>query len=61
MKYGYICLGPNGKRMEVRADTLLHARDKAADAWKIPPQKRWKVSAHLCERPDGSAVTQHVD
>lgn len=60
-KNGYICFGPGGKRCEVRADTALHAQQKAAREMGVKPGKEWRVSVHLAERADGTQVTQHVE
>jgi hypothetical protein len=52
---GYIALY-RGKRMEVRAETSRAAQEKAAQAFKA--RKAYDVSVYLCERADGSTVTQ---
>lgn len=52
---GYIALY-RGKQMEVRAATSLAARDEAAKAFRA--RKAHEVSVYLCERADGTPVTQ---
>lgn len=49
----------NGKEIEVHADTLYQAQQKAAKVLKVPPKREYQISVHLCERADGSQVV-HV-
>ena len=45
----------NGKSVDVHADTLLQARQKAAELLKVPPKKEYMISVVLCEK-DGQTV-----
>ena len=55
---GYICFY-RGKRIEVRAATLLAARDKAAAQFKA--RKAYEVTAVLAETADGNTVVHIAD
>lgn len=52
---GYIALY-RGRRTEVRANSSYEAQQLAATHFKA--RKTYDVSVYLCERADGSAVTQ---
>lgn len=52
---GYIALY-RGRRTEVRANSSYEAQQLAAAQFKA--RKTYEVSVHLCERPDGTTVTQ---
>ena len=52
---GYIAMY-RGKRLEVYAESSYAAQTKAAAMFKA--RKSYDVSVYLCERADGSAVTQ---
>ena len=45
-----------GKSIEVYADTVLKARDKAAEVFKVKAHKAYQVSVVLCEKA-GQQVT----
>ena len=45
-----------GKSIEVYADTVLKARDKAAEVFKVKAGKAWQMSVVLCEKA-GEQVT----
>jgi hypothetical protein len=59
---GYVCFynptnhGAGAKRLEVYAATTFDAQKKAAEHWKVPAKKQYKISVNLCERADGSEV-----
>lgn len=57
-QYGYIGFY-NGKQVEIHADTLYEAKQKAISFFKPPKSKQHMVHVHLAERPDGTPVT-HV-
>ncbi len=44
---GYVCFY-KGRRLEIYADTLLQARDKAAKEFKA--RKAWEVNCLLAEK-----------
>jgi hypothetical protein len=46
----------SGKEIEVYAETLLAAKQKAVAAFKVRPKKAHMVSVVLCEK-DGETVT----
>ncbi len=52
---GYIACY-RGKQIEVRAATSYEAQTKAAAQFRA--RKSYEVTVYLCEREDGSAVTQ---
>ena len=47
-----------GKEMEVYADTMLDAQNKAAQAFRA--KKSWEVHVVLCER-NGEQVVHYCD
>lgn len=47
----------NGREADIRATSLLDAKERAAAHFKPAKSKRHMVSVVLCERADGSAVT----
>lgn len=55
---GYISFY-NGKRREDYANSLLEARDKAAKAFGVKPNKAYQVTTILAER-DGKPVMQYA-
>lgn len=50
----------NGRRVEVHADTLLEAKDKACAALKVRPSQRHMVAVMLAEK-DGAPVVHTPD
>lgn len=56
---GYVAFY-NGKRLELYADTLLQAKEKAVQAFKAPKSKAHMVSVVLAE-VDGKEVTHTPD
>lgn len=57
--YGYICFY-QGKKVEVLANTSYAAQTQAAEVFKLSAKNQHKVDVYLCERPDGSQVTQTI-
>lgn len=55
-QYGYIALF-NGKREEIRASSLLEAKQEALRRFKPSKKNAYMVSVMLAERPDGSTVS----
>jgi hypothetical protein len=56
---GYICLY-NGKRIEVYADSLYAAKQKAIEVFNPPKSKRHMISVVLAEK-DGEPVVSAAD
>ncbi len=54
---GYIAVY-KGKGYGVYAKSLSDAKDTAVRLLKA--KKRWDVDVYLCEKPDGSQVTQTI-
>jgi len=46
----------NGKTCEIWATSMLLAKTRAINHWKVPKNKQHMVSVVLCERPDGTTV-----
>ncbi len=57
--YGYLATF-NGKQTEIYAETSYSAYVKAVEFFKPAKSKKHLVNVYLCERPDGSTVTQVV-
>jgi hypothetical protein len=55
---GYIALY-GSKRIELYADSLFAAKNKALESFRPPKSKRHLVSVHLAEK-DGETVTQVI-
>lgn len=56
---GYIALY-KGKQIEVYAKTSLAAQELAAVRFGVKPNKTYLISVYLCEKSDGSEVTQVI-
>jgi len=52
---GYVAFY-NDKRLEVYADTMFEAKDKAIDIFKPSKKNAWKVSVCLAELNDNPVV-----
>lgn len=55
MNYGYKAFY-NGKEIEVYAESMVAAKEKAVAIFKAPKSKRHMVSVVLCEK-DGKVVS----
>jgi hypothetical protein len=53
--FGYIAFF-QGKRLELRADNLYHAKIQAVAALKVPKTKQGLLAVVLAENPDGTPV-----
>ena len=49
------------KSIEVHADTVLKARDKAAEVFKLKTNKAYQVSVVLCEKNGQQVIHSTVD
>ena len=56
---GYICFF-SGKNIEVYADDLYEAKQKAVKLFKVSKKNEYKLSVHLAEK-SGEQVVQTAD
>lgn len=54
---GYICT-MGADRCEVYASSSYEAQTKAVAILGIKPKQQYRITSHLCERVDGTAVLQ---